>query len=78
MTDDAKDRLEPASCTPADRLRRDMASFNARRQISPLLQAGVLPADISQRLAIAIDAGSAVGPDIAAHLHRLRDLGAWP
>jgi hypothetical protein len=74
MTDDAKEGVLPASPAPADQLRQEMTAFNARRQIAPLLQAGILFEDVRERLAAAMGAGSAVGPEIASQLHRLRDL----
>src|SRR5262249_27990106 len=60
--------------TPAARLRQEMAAYNARRDIVLWLKQGLLPEDIRERLAAAVDAGSQVGPDIASHLHRLWDL----
>jgi hypothetical protein len=74
MSDDAKSRALPASLAPAALLRREMATFHARTQIAPLLQRGVLADDIREQLVAAVEAGSPVGPDIAAHLHRLRNL----
>jgi hypothetical protein len=74
MFDDAKKGVPPASPTPADRLRQEMTTFNARRQMVPLLQPGILLEDVRERLSTAMGAGSAVGSEIAGQLHRLRDL----
>jgi hypothetical protein len=71
MTEDQKDR---APLPSAERLRQEMAIFDARRQIVPLLKPGVLAEDIRERLAAADEAGSRLGPEIASQLHRLRDL----
>jgi hypothetical protein len=78
MTDDAEGAASRAGLTPADRLQREMVAFNARRRIAPLLQVGLLAEDIRTKLIEAINAGSGVGPDIAVHLHRLRDLQLGP
>jgi hypothetical protein len=74
MIDGAKKGVPPASPSPADQLCQEMTAFNTRRQIVPLLQGGVLAEDIRERLAAAVEAGSRLGPEIAAQLHRLRDL----
>jgi hypothetical protein len=63
-----------AQLAPAERLRQEMAVFDARRQIVPLLEPGLLAEDIRERLAAAVAAGSRLGPEIASQLHRLRDL----
>src|SRR5262245_53675428 len=64
--------------TPAERLRQEMATYNARRNIAPWLKPGLLPEDIRERLEAAVAAGSQVGPDIASHLHRLWDFALAP
>src|SRR5262245_16486062 len=74
MIDDASRDLAPTKPAPAVRLRQEMIVFNARRQIGPLLQPGLLAEDIRERLTAAVEAGSGLGPEIAAHLHALRDL----
>jgi hypothetical protein len=64
--------------TPVQRLRQEMAAYNARRDIVPWLKQGLLPGDIRERLAAAVEAGSSVGAEIASHLNRLRDLQLGP
>jgi hypothetical protein len=78
MIDHAKRDLAPTRPPPAARLRQEMTVFNARRQIGPLLQPGILAEDIRERLTAAVEAGSRLGPEIAAHLHGLRDLQLGP
>ena len=64
MIEDAKRDLPPARPTPADRLRQEMAVFNARRHIVPLLEPGILAEDIRERLVAAVEAGSRLGPEM--------------
>jgi hypothetical protein len=78
MTEDTKDAASQACLTPAEVLQREMVAFNDRRRIAPLLQPRLLAEDIRTKLIEALDAGSGVGPDIATHLHRLRDLQLGP
>jgi hypothetical protein len=75
MSDGTSDRPGiPVVVTPAQQLRQDLAALQSRCELAPLLQGDVLPPDIRSQLAAAVDAGSPVGPEIAAQLHRLRDM----